>query len=326
MTSRIPVIDIAAALAGAPADRRAAAAAIDRACVDIGFFTVTGHGVAPAVIDDLRRLAHDFFGRPMDEKRRAIHPVPHTPRGYIAMGLEALSYANAGGTPPDLKEFYHFGRPGWPDEPYFTGAEGRRYFIPNLWPAAPAGLGAAADRYYTAVERLDRELMRLSALALGVDEHFFDAKIDKHITAMRLNFYPEQTVAPEPNQLRAGTHTDYGLLTILNGESAPGGLQVQARDGGWIDVETAPDTFVVNIGDLMMRWSNDRWVSNPHRVVNPPATVAAQARRLSMAFFLHPNYDAMIECIAPDGQAKYPPVNSGDYRDMKYRQTRVAAE
>jgi isopenicillin N synthase-like dioxygenase len=175
------------------------------------------------------------------------------------------------------------------------------------------------------MERLDLELMRLAALALGVDEHFFEAKLDKHITAMRLNFYPEQRTAPQPDQLRAGAHTDYGLLTILNGESAPGGLQVQTRDGSWIDVETAPDSFVVNIGDLMMRWSNDRWVSNPHRVVNPPAEIAARARRLSIAFFLHPNYDATIECIAPPGQAKYPPIGSGAYRDFKYRQTRVAA-
>jgi len=83
---------------------------------------------------------------------------------------------------------------------------------------------------------------------------------------------------------------------------------------------------VVNIGDLMMRWTNDRWVSNPHRVVNPPAEIAARARRLSIAFFLHPNYDTIIECIAPPGEAKYPPIGSGAYRDFKYQQTRVAAE
>ncbi len=325
MTTRIPVIDISAALAGAPADRLATARAIDRACVEIGFFTITGHGVPRETIDALRTLAHAFFALPMAEKRRAVHPVPQTPRGYIAMGDEALSYASGQDSPPDLKEFYHCGRGPWPDEPYFTGPEGRRYFIPNHWPARPAELGAAAERYYAAMEHLDRELMRLSALALGIDERFFDAKIDKHISAMRLNFYPEQPVAPKPDQLRAGAHTDYGLLTILNGEATPGGLQVRIRDGSWIDVETAPDNFVINVGDLMMRWSNDRWVSNPHRVVNPPAEVAARTRRLSIAFFLHPNYDSTIECIAPPGQAKYPPINSGEYRDFKYRQTRVEA-
>ena len=164
-------------------------------------------------------------------------------------------------------------------------------------------------------------MMELTALALGLSESFFQDKIDKHITAIRLNYYPEQTAAPKPGQLRAGEHTDYGLLTILNGENVPGGLQVKTRAGDWIDTETDQDTFVVNIGDLLMRWTNDRWVSNIHRVVNPPDSVAARSKRLSIAFFHHPNYDALIECIAPPGKAKYPPVNSGEYRDLKYRQT-----
>jgi len=326
MTTRIPVIDLAPALGGSPAQRLAVAREIDRACVEIGFFTVTGHGVPAATIDRLRTLAHDFFARPLAEKRRAAPPSPDIPRGYIAMGGEALSYASEVEAPPDLKEFYHCGRAPWPDEPYFNGPEGRRYFVPNRWPDQPAGLGEAAERYYAAMERLDREMLRLAALALGVEEDFFEDKIDRHISAMRLNFYPEQRAAPEPDQLRAGAHTDYGLLTILNGENVPGGLQVQIRDGSWIDVETVPDRFVINIGDLLMRWSNDRWVSNPHRVVNPPAEIAARTRRLSIAFFMHPNYDAVIECIAPAGAAKYPPIGSGAYRDFKYRQTRVAAE
>jgi isopenicillin N synthase-like dioxygenase len=326
MAETIPVIDIAPALAGSRAERLRVAQAIDRACVEIGFFTVTGHGVPRAVMDELRSKAHDFFALPLEEKRRAIHPVTKTPRGYIALGVEALAYGNARDTPPDLKEYYHFGRERWPDEPYYNSAEGRRYFIPNLWPAHPAGFAAAAERYYAAMERLALEMMRLAALGLGVDEHFFDDKIDRHITAMRLNFYPGQTVAPAPGQLRAGAHTDYGLLTILNGENAPGGLQVETRKGHWVDVATEPGSFVINIGDLLMRWTNDRWVSNTHRVVNPPASEAALAKRLSIAFFQHPNYDAVIECIAPEGQAKYKPVGSGEYRDLKYRQTRVAAE
>jgi isopenicillin N synthase-like dioxygenase len=172
------------------------------------------------------------------------------------------------------------------------------------------------------MERLVGDVMRVVALGLGIDEHFFDNKIDKHITAMRLNFYPEVKEPPKPGQLRGGEHTDYGLLTILNGENVPGGLQVLTRNGQWIDVETDPSNFVCNIGDLLMRWTNDRWVSNVHRVATPPGS-AAGAKRLSIAFFHHPNYDAVIECIAPPGKAKYSPVGSGEYRDLKYRQTRL---
>jgi isopenicillin N synthase-like dioxygenase len=320
---RIPVIDLAAARTGGLDFRQAVAREIDDTCREIGFFTVRGHGVPIATMDELRSKAHAFFALPSEEKCKAIHPVAGTPRGFRAQGMEALAHANAGTTPPDLKEFYHLGREGWPEETYYTGPEGGRYFIPNLWPRTPEGFASAAAAYYAEMEKLAAFMMRLTALALDREERFFDDKIDRHISAMRLNFYPAQASAPKPGQLRAGAHTDYGAFTILNGESVPGGLQVLARNGQWIDVETDPETFVINIGDLLMRWTNDRWVSNPHRVVNPPASVAARAKRLSIAFFQQPNYDALIECIARPGEAKYPPVKSGEYRDFKYRQTTV---
>jgi isopenicillin N synthase-like dioxygenase len=322
---QIPIIDLSGALAGGLASRQAAAQHIDRTCREIGFFTIAGHGVPVTVMNALRSKAHAFFALPLEEKRKAVHPIAGTPRGYRAQGIEALAQANASAAPPDLKEFYHFSRQeGWPDEPYYTGVEGRRYFMPNLWPCEPKGFAACALAYYAEMEKLVAFMMRLAALALDLDEHFFADKIDRHVSAMRLNFYPEQTTTPHAGQLRAGAHSDYGAFTILNGENVPGGLQVLAKDGHWIDVETDPDTFVVNIGDLLMRWTNDRWVSNTHRVVNPPASIASRAKRLSIAFFQQPNYDALIECIASPGKAKYPPVRSGEYRDLKYRQTTVA--
>jgi isopenicillin N synthase-like dioxygenase len=321
---QIPLIDLSMARTGGLLSRQAVAREIDATCREIGFFTIAGHGVPVTIMNDLRSKAHDFFALPLEEKRGAIHPIAGTPRGYRVQGIEALAHANAGATPPDLKEFYHFGRESWPNEPYYTGAEGRNYFIPNVWPLKPEGFAQAADAYYAEMEKLAAFMMRLTALALDREEDFFDDKIDRHITAMRLNFYPEQTSEPKPGQLRAGAHTDYGAFTILNGENVPGGLEVLAKNGDWIAVETHPETFVVNIGDLLMRWTNDRWVSNTHRVVNPPPSIAPQAKRLSIAFFQQPNYDALIECIAPPGKAKYPPVRSGEYRDLKYRQTTVA--
>ena len=150
---------------------------------------------------------------------------------------------------------------------------------------------------------------------------FFDDKVDRSIGTMRLNYYPAQAVAPKPGQLRASAHTDYGGFTILSGEDVPGGLQVRTRDGRWIDVVTAPATFVVNIGDLLMRWTNDRWLSNMHRVVNPPSAGGPSRARLSIAFFNHPNYDVRIECLGSQGPATHAPVLSGDYRDGKYAKT-----
>ena len=176
------------------------------------------------------------------------------------------------------------------------------------------------------MEVLVRDLMHIAALALDLPQTYFDNKIDRHVSAMRINYYPPHSDPIPSEQLRAGAHTDFGLFTILLGEDGTGGLQVRTTNGEWIDVATSPDFFVVNIGDLFMRWTNDTWVSNLHRVRNPSLGAVAP-RRLSIGFFHQPNYDALIECISsctdPNNPPRYEPVRSGDYRDHKYRQTDV---
>jgi isopenicillin N synthase-like dioxygenase len=321
----VPLIDLTPARQGDRDDRTRIARQIDEACRDIGFFTIAGHGVSPLVVQDLREAAHAFFGLPFADKQRASHPVEGTPRGYHALAGEALALANDEAAPPDLKEYYHVGPVDVTDDVYFTSARGRQFFLPNIWPACPNRFQEVATQYYRTMDRLVIFLMRLAALALGLAERFFDDKVARSIGTMRLNYYPRQLEPPLPGQLRAGAHTDYGSLTVLNGEDVPGGLQVRTPGGEWLDVRTPPDHFVVNIGDLLMRWTNDRWRSTVHRVTNPPLIEALNIPRLSIAFFNHPNYDVRIECLAPDGQAKHPPVLSGDYRDMKYLKTGLKA-
>ncbi len=316
----VPVIDLAPARASG-AGRVQVARAIDEACREIGFFAITGHDVPARAVDDLRAAAHAFFALPLDEKLRARHPIAGTNRGYHPVGGEALSASRDDPAPPDLKEFFHVGPVDTSDDPYYTSALGRRHFEPNIWPARPASFAHAATTYYRAMSALLVRLMRIAAIALEVDETFFDDKVDRSIGTMRLNYYPAQPVAPRVGQLRASAHTDYGGFTILSGEDVAGGLQVLTRDGAWIDVATEPATFVVNIGDLLMRWTNDRWLSTMHRVVNPPAADGPHSARLSIAFFNHPNYDVTIECVPSQGPAKHPPVLSGEYRDLKYSKT-----
>jgi isopenicillin N synthase-like dioxygenase len=320
----IPVVDLAAARNGTHADRMRVARAIDAACCEIGFFTVTGHGVPEQAIADLRTAAHRFFALAPEQKLASRHPVPGTNRGYHPAGGEALSAAMGEPAPPDLKEFFHIGPVDVTSDPYYTSERGRQHFLPNIWPASPVDIERAATVYYRTMTGLVAFLMRLTALALGLDETFFDEKVDRSIGTMRLNYYPAQAEAPGPGQLRAGAHTDYGGFTILSGEDVPGGLQVRTRAGAWIDVRTEPGNLVVNIGDLLMRWTNDRWLSNLHRVVNPPSRPGANRPRLSIAFFNHPNYDVVIECVAPPGEARHAPVVSGEYRDMKYAKTGLA--
>ena len=325
--SRVSLIDIAPYFTGDAQTRRRIGKEIGAACADIGFFSITGHGIDPLIIENLRRVSHIYFARPEEEKRKCVHLVPGTPRGLRVMEGEALGRAAGRDAQPDLKEFYHYGRDGWPDEPYFNGSEGQSYFIPNIWPEHPADFRDAAMDYYAEMERLISVLMSLGALALDLPEDYFAEKIDRHVTAMRINHYPPQEIAPSPGQIRAGAHTDFGTFTILMGEDEPGGLQVQDADGHWFDVETTPDVFVVNVGDLLRRWTNDVWTSNFHRVVNPPAGIGSSARRISIGFFHQPNYDAVVECMptcrTEDRPALYRPVTSGAFRDIRYEETDI---
>jgi isopenicillin N synthase-like dioxygenase len=157
--------------------------------------------------------------------------------------------------------------------------------------------------------------MRVFALALDLDENFFVTRSDRHVSNMRINYYPVQDQPPEPGQLRAGAHSDYGAFTILRGENAPGGLEVLRHGGDWSPVPVIEDTFIINIGDLLMRWTNDRWVSTLHRVVNPPEAVRRNVDRMSVAFFFTPNHDIEVRCLVSctdaQNQPRYAPVTAG---------------
>ncbi len=325
MTDTIPLIDISPFLKGSDAERRAVAAAVNIACSEIGFLLVTGHGIPASLVDDMRRVSAIFFDRPIAEKMRYRMP-PDRYRGYIALGNEALAYSLDEKTPPDYKESFSIGPVDVPDDAYHRAAKPANFFAPNMWPEGLPEFRATWTTYYRGMEDLAGALMRIFAMALGMDERYFDDKIDRHITNFSMLHYPPQHEAPLPGQLRAGAHTDYGSLTIVKPDGAEGGLQVRTKDGGWLDVPHVPDAFVVNLGDLMAEWTNDRWVSTLHRVVNPSRTAGAAARRFSMAFFHQPNYDAVIQCLPTCAEPGRPPryrrTTSGEHVWMKINKHR----
>jgi len=170
--------------------------------------------------------------------------------------------------------------------------------------------------------------MAMFALALGLDEDFFADKVNHHISRLRVRNYPAPVTPPKPAQLRAGAHADYGSLTILRAQDKPGGLQVQNRAGEWVDVPIAPNSYIVNIGELMARWTNGQWRATLHRVVNPPAELAASSRRLSLVFFHNPNYDAPVAALpgtVPEGEApRFPPTTSGEHLRAQFMRTQVS--
>ncbi|WP_433556780.1 isopenicillin N synthase family dioxygenase [Pseudonocardia xinjiangensis] len=312
----VPVIDIAPFRNGSPADRAAVAAAVDAACRDIGFLVVSGHGVPERRLAQIGDVTRRFFDLPIEEKLRVRRPAPDVSRGYVGIEGESVGRSrDAAVTTGDLNESFMIGPVDLPDPDYAGSAAAGTHFAPNLWPEEPAELRRIYCTYYRAMGDLAALLMEIFAVALELPDDFFADKIDKHISRLRVRNYPEPAGAPLPGQLRVGAHSDYGSLTILATEDRPGGLQVRNSDGDWVDAPIVPGAFIINIGDLLARWTNDRWVSTLHRVVNPDESDLAGSRRQSVIFFHNPNYDAEIRCIPtcvdPGTGPSYEPITSG---------------
>jgi isopenicillin N synthase-like dioxygenase len=326
--SFVPVIDIAPYLAGTPEGKRRVATELDHACREVGFYIIVGHGVDHRLIEQVDIVSREFFDLPLDEKME-VH-IGNRPGavGYSAVGDIALAYTRGQVAPPDLNESFQIGKVDVTDDRYFQSEAARGMIPTNRWPERPAALKALSTEYYLRMGALAADLMRLSALALGLPENYFDDKIDRHISRLNMRLYPEQKIAPLPGQLRAAAHTDYGTVTILKPGDTVGGLQVADRDGNWHDVPMIPGSFVINQGDLMARWTNDRWLSTLHRVANPPEEAKGGSRRLSIVFFHHPNYDAIVSCLptcVDHGVApRYESITVSDYYSMKKSQQRIA--
>ncbi|MCU0984988.1 MAG: isopenicillin N synthase family oxygenase [Acetobacteraceae bacterium] len=328
MLRDVPIIDIAPFRGGDAAAKRAVAAEVGRAVDGIGFLVITGHGVDRALVDQVREVSNAFFDLPDEEKRRVSRPGPDIARGYIPLEAESVGRSQGVDVPGDLNESLMIGPVDVGEGDYFFGPAAGRHFHPNLWPARPAELRPLYEAYFRAMGGLAGELMAMFALSLGLAEDFFADKIDRHISRLRVRNYPAPLVPPKPGQLRAGAHCDYGSLTILRTEDKPGGLQVMNTEGEWRDVPIAPDCFIVNIGELMARWTNETWRATLHRVVNPPEEKAAASRRLSLVFFHNPNYDAPVAALPGTvvlGQMpKYPPTTSGEHLRAQFTRTQIA--
>lgn len=317
----IPVIDIQPFLAGT--DRRRVVQEVRAACEGLGFLVVTGHGVPDRVVDELYARANEFFDLPLEEKNRIRKPAGTAYKGYGAMGVKTVGKHIDPTLKPSLHESFAIGPLDATDAPYYTCEDAGNNFSPNLWPERPVSLRPAMIAYYRQMERLAADILRIFADVLEVEASYFSAKIDKHNSILRTINYPALDRVPEKGEERSGAHTDTTAITILKVDDAPGGLQVRLPDGGWLDVPKIAGAFVINIGDIMMRWTNDRFVSTMHRVVNPPDGAGATARRLSIPYFCMPNYDAMIECVPTcvGSGAMYEPIASGKLLSGRYAAT-----
>ncbi|MEM9634775.1 MAG: 2-oxoglutarate and iron-dependent oxygenase domain-containing protein [Pseudomonadota bacterium] len=300
----IPVIDLEPLKSNDPGGLETVAENIGHAAREIGFFYVRNHGVDADLIERTFAAAHILFSQSEAFKMDLTKDFFKTNRGYVPLEGENLDPTK----PSDLKEAFNIGLELASDDPRILNGEPFRAI--NLWPKFTGWREDVLD-YFNAVWALGRQVHRAIAVDLGAAPDFFEDKLDAPMATLRLLHYPPQPARARQGQIGAGEHTDYGNITILQPDSV-GGLEVRRRDGVWLKAPKIDGTFVCNIGDCLMRWSNDIYLSTPHRVIN-----SSGHERYSIAFFLDPNPDAIVSCLpgcmAEGSPAKYQPISGADY-------------
>ncbi|MGI5197317.1 isopenicillin N synthase family dioxygenase [Streptomyces sp. CA-288835] len=306
---RIPTIDLRPWLSGDPAARKEIARTVDAALQTAGFLLVTGHGVDPELRTAIRDSARAFFRLPVEVKQPYAAQVGG--RGWLGPGAEANGYAEGTETPPDLKESLTFAT----HEPFEDPVVNAEWYAPNVWPAEAPELRPLCEEYLARMAALENHLLSLLGEALGLEPAFFTRHMSHPTYGFNINWYPGRDVlgVPEPNQFRIGPHTDFGTVTILDRQSGKGGLQVFTDEGGWENAPYDPEAFTINIGDLMARWTGDRWRSGRHRVLPPPADAPAE-ELMSLVYFGECTPGTLVESVpAPVGRVAYEPVDSHVY-------------
>ncbi|MFF7335100.1 isopenicillin N synthase family dioxygenase [Streptomyces sp. NPDC090306] len=306
---RVPTVDLRPWVSGDAAARAEIARTVDEALKTAGFLLVTGHGVDPGLRVRVREAARTFFALPPAVKARYSAKVGG--RGWLGPGAEANGYSEGTETPPDLKESLTFAT----DEPFDDPEVNAEWYAPNVFPGEVPELRALCEEYLARMGELEKHLLELLGEALGLEPDFFSRHMDHPTYGFNINWYPgtEVTGAPRPGQFRIGPHTDFGTVTILDRQAGKGGLQVFTDEGGWEDAPFDPEAFTINIGDLMARWTGDRWRSGRHRVLPPPADEPAE-ELMSLVYFGECTPGTPVESVpAPVGRVTYETVDSHVY-------------
>ncbi|MEU8777900.1 2-oxoglutarate and iron-dependent oxygenase domain-containing protein [Streptomyces sp. NPDC048606] len=309
VSSQVPVIDLGPWRSGGPAARARIATRVDEALQSAGFLLVTGHGVDPALASRIREAARTFFRLPPAHKRP--YAVDVGGRGWLGPGAEANSYAEGRPSPPDLKESWSWAA----QDPTGVPEVDAQWFRPNTWPAEVPELRPPVEAYLAAMRALSDELLELLAAALTLPDDHFTRHTGHPTWGFNVNWYPGTgTVgAPLPGQFRIGAHTDFGTVTVLDREPGAGGLQIHTDAEGWQDAPWDPAALTVNIGDLLARWTGDRWRAGRHRVLPPPADAPAE-ELLSLVYFYECDPHTRVESLpAPLGRVAHEPVDSHAY-------------
>lgn len=303
----VPVLDLEPLTSGG--DISALAKQLDEACRNTGFFYVKNHGVPELILNAIFGATRRYFALP--ESVREAHVMdPVYRRGWMKQGINQHP-----GFRPDLKESYEVGVDLPESDPDVQA--GLPLHGPNRWPEDMPWLREAAEPYFAETKALGDRMLRLIAVGLSLDEDFFLQYTKNPMVQMRLFHYPPQPPMSSEELFGVAPHTDYGMITLL-AQDPIGGLELKKRDGEWIAAPYIDGTLVVNIGDLFQRWTNDRYVSNPHRVVNRTGK-----ERYSIPMFYNLDYTAPVECLpscySDENPPRHEPIASGDYLLSRFK-------
>jgi isopenicillin N synthase-like dioxygenase len=316
----IPLLDISAWRDGTESQRARIAGRMDQALRQSGFLLIENHGVPAGLRDRIRAEASRFFALPAERKARYATPVAG--RGWIPQGGEANAFYGEVADPgrADMKESITNGRD------FRTGDPGvdDKWFTPNVWPDELPELKALAGDFTGQVRDLYYDLLRMSAVALGLAEDFFVSHVRRGPHTFNINRYPPLSLTgpAQQGQYRVAPHTDWGILTILDRQPGYGGLQLQATDGSWADAPFVPDAFTVNVADLLSRWTGERWRSTRHCVL-PPPDQAPEEELISLIVFLEAEVDTVIKPVA--GNRELAPVVAGEWLRSREAAATVAS-
>ena len=306
----IPSVDLADFLSGDTVRKNDFVQKLGKAYEEVGFVAVKNHGVPDQLIGDLYKYVQEFFSLPLDHKKKYEIPELAGQRGYTSFGKEHAKGSDA----PDLKEFFQYGqvpRDNYKEEEYPA----------NVHVGEVAPFNKTFDDAYRAFEKSGKALLQAIALYLGMDEHYFDDYVHNGNSILRAIHYPPITHEPA-SAIRAEQHEDINLITLLVGASADG-LEILTKQGEWIPVTSLPDQIVVNVGDMLQRFTNNKLRSTTHRVVNPKRELW-HTSRFSIPFFLHPRSSMSLRCLDSTVDASHPKLyedaTAGEYLDERLRE------
>ncbi len=301
----IPTIDLGPLLAGEAGALERTADAIVAACRGLGFYYVGNHGVAPGTVERAFAASRAFFLQ--DERRKAEIAVNDINRGWMGLGEARMT----GAARTDLKELFSWGLELDPDDPEVVA--GTPFRGPNRWPARQPGMRRAIyDGFYREGCATASRLLRAVCVGLGLEPDALAPHFEKPMARGQLIYYPPQPAEAGKDQFGVAAHTDFGCLTLVCQDSL-GGLQVMSREGEWLAAPPVEGALLVNVGDLLARWSNDRFASTRHRVVN-----SSGRERFSMAVFYDPAFHTVIDPrdlgLPADETPRYEPTVAGEYQ------------